>query len=59
MAGPTLRGGRPLPEDYPLDAEDLHGDVEAVPPEKLDRLAEYYGNAEPEGEPPPEDEELV
>lgn len=54
-----MRGGKPLPEDYPLDAEDLHGDVEAVPPEKLDALAAYYGNEEPEGEQPPEDTEYI
>jgi hypothetical protein len=59
MTERTLRGGAPLPEDYPLGLEDLHGDVEALPPEKLDALAAYYGHAEPEGEPPPEDAEYI
>lgn len=56
---PALRGGRPIPDDYPLDPEDLHGDVEAVPAEKLQALVDYYGDDDPPGEPVPDDVETV
>jgi len=52
----TLRGGRPIPADYPLTPEDLqHGGdcIADVPAEKLQALVDYYGDDDPPGEPLP------
>ena len=66
MTERTLRGGRPIPDDYPLTAEEIalaqRGDCIAdVPAEHLERLVAYYGS-DPhalDGEPVPDDAELV
>lgn len=62
MSEPTLRGGRPIPDDYPLDPEDLTVDgdcIADVPAEKLQALADYYGDDDPPGEPVPDGAERV
>lgn len=63
MTARTLRGGRPIPDDYPLSDEQIDQAQDAdciadVPAEHLQALADYYGD-DLEGEPVPDDAELV
>lgn len=58
----TMRNGEEFSDDHPLRYYEPPDDADCVadvPPEVLNKLIEYHGEEEPEGEPIPKNEELV